>query len=995
VKRYLQQTLLALFAFYMLPFAFCLSVLAQGTVITYQGRLTISGAGANGLYDCTFQVYDAATGGHPVGPSVATNAVLVSDGLFTTALDFGTGVFTGAGRWLEFAVKSNGVAGPPTTLSPRQWLTPAPYALYTPSAGTASAAASATTAGSVPWSGLTGVPAGFADGVDNDTTYTAGAGLTLAGTLFSADFAGSGSATTVARSDHQHDANYWNLGGNSGTTPGTQFLGTADNLPVEFKVNGQRALRLEPNLNTPNVIGGSVANAVTNGLYGAVIAGGGSASSPNRVGAIYASVLGGAGNTASGNYAAAMGDHAIASGYASLGLGYHTGAGGFGSFAAGTMAKASHDGAFVWADQTFTDFASTAANQFSVRASGGVRLETGGAGLLVDGQSLGVGVDGVFGLGTSGNQPLELRVNGTRALRLEPTAGGPNLVAGFNGNWVLPGATSATIAGGGQNGSANRVTALGGTVGGGLNNAVSNWNGTVSGGANNTASGNASTVSGGSENLASGDHAVIGGGQNNMASYFYATVGGGQGNMATLDSSTVGGGWANNAGGKASTVAGGQNNAAPFSFATVGGGLGNTASNSYATVGGGSGNIVTGQYATIGGGADNIASGQYTTIGGGTANFVTNDFATVAGGFANTAVGSKSFVGGGYNNSARADYAVVGGGTYNAAVGPRSTVGGGDFNGALALRATVGGGYYNTASGTDATVAGGVYNNATDLDATVAGGSGNTASGIRSTVSGGYNNTASGYGAFVGGGGDDGNGSATSPGPNVASGPASVIGGGMFNTASEFYSTVSGGWSNAASGFCSAVGGGAFCTASGAWSFAAGLQAQATHNGSFVWADVSSANNFYSSQQNEFSVRCAGGARFYSSRTLASGVLLYPGDGSWSSASDRNLKENFRAVDTRQVLERVARLPVTEWNYKTQDSTVRHIGPMAQDFHASFGTAGDDDKHIATVDADGVALAAIQGLNQKLEEQRAENAELKARLDRLEKLIARESIQNH
>jgi hypothetical protein len=101
--------------------------------------------------------------------------------------------------------------------------------------------------------------------------------------------------------------------------------------------------------------------------------------------------------------------------------------------------------------------------------------------------------------------------------------------------------------------------------------------------------------------------------------------------------------------------------------------------------------------------------------------------------------------------------------------------------------------------------------------------------------------------------------------------------------------------------------------------------------------------------------------------------------------SDRNLKENFAPVSPRAVLEKVAALPISRWNFKG-DAATPHIGPMAQDFHAAFGT-GTDERHIATVDADGVALAAIQGLNQKLEETRAENAELKARLDALEKII--------
>jgi len=74
-------------------------------------------------------------------------------------------------------------------------------------------------------------------------------------------------------------------------------------------------------------------------------------------------------------------------------------------------------------------------------------------------------------------------------------------------------------------------------------------------------------------------------------------------------------------------------------------------------------------------------------------------------------------------------------------------------------------------------------------------------------------------------------------------------------------------------------------------------------------------------------------------------------------------------VNSREVLDKVAALPLSKWNYKL-DGSSRHLGPMAQDFYAAFGV-GPDDKHITTVDADGVALAAIQGLNQKLEEQLA------------------------
>jgi hypothetical protein len=85
-------------------------------------------------------------------------------------------------------------------------------------------------------------------------------------------------------------------------------------------------------------------------------------------------------------------------------------------------------------------------------------------------------------------------------------------------------------------------------------------------------------------------------------------------------------------------------------------------------------------------------------------------------------------------------------------------------------------------------------------------------------------------------------------------------------------------------------------------------------------------------------------------------------------------------------LNKLATLPVTEWRYTNEDSSIRHLGPTAQDFKEAF-KLGADDKSIGTMDEGGVALAAIQALNQRLEEQRAENAELKARLDTLEKLL--------
>jgi hypothetical protein len=106
---------------------------------------------------------------------------------------------------------------------------------------------------------------------------------------------------------------------------------------------------------------------------------------------------------------------------------------------------------------------------------------------------------------------------------------------------------------------------------------------------------------------------------------------------------------------------------------------------------------------------------------------------------------------------------------------------------------------------------------------------------------------------------------------------------------------------------------------------------------------------------------------------------------SFTTTSDRNVKENFAPVDPREVLDRVATLPISRWNFKT-DGATRHIGPMAQDFYQTF-QVGMDDKHIATVDEEGVALAAIQGLNEKLKEKDVEIQSLEKRLAEVEKMV--------
>jgi hypothetical protein len=108
---------------------------AQGTAFTYQGRLNEGANPANGIYDLRFTIYDLATNGTLIAGPVTNSTLGVSNGLFTVTLDFGTGVFSGANRWLDIGVRTNGGAAF-APLSPRQPLTAAPYAVY---AGTVNA----------------------------------------------------------------------------------------------------------------------------------------------------------------------------------------------------------------------------------------------------------------------------------------------------------------------------------------------------------------------------------------------------------------------------------------------------------------------------------------------------------------------------------------------------------------------------------------------------------------------------------------------------------------------------------------------------------------------------------------------------------------------------------------------------------------------------------------------------------------------------------------
>src|SRR5829696_2059893 len=167
----------------------------MGTAFTYQGRLNDGGQPANNVYDLTFTLHDDAVSAAGIGTYIILTAVPVTNGFFSVELnangEFGTSAFNGQARWLQIGVRSNSANAFSnfTFLSPRQALNCAPQALFaanvadgaitTSKLANGAIQANNLAAGAVSWNAITGVPAGFADGVDNGATYAAGAGLNL------------------------------------------------------------------------------------------------------------------------------------------------------------------------------------------------------------------------------------------------------------------------------------------------------------------------------------------------------------------------------------------------------------------------------------------------------------------------------------------------------------------------------------------------------------------------------------------------------------------------------------------------------------------------------------------------------------------------------------------------------------------------------------------------------------------------------------------------
>jgi len=278
-------------------------------------------------------------------------------------------------------------------------------------------------------------------------------------------------------------------------------------------------------------------------------------------------------------------------------------------------------------------------------------------------------------------------------------------------------------------------------------------------------------------------------------------------------------------------------------------------------------------------------------------------------------------------------------------------------------------------------------------------GGGTTASGNSSTAMGsttraqGQNSTATGNNTTASGL------NSVSMGENTVASGAHAAAMGYATTASGFGSLAMGSNTQAIGAY--SVAGGANAIARGTSSMAFGnAETVSIAHGSFAFGDISTNTRIVSDLANQFVVRASGGVGFYTNPAMTLGVELDPNDGTWNTLSDRNRKEHFRDLPGEDVLDRLSRIPIQRWSYKTGGPAATHVGPTAQDFYAAFGL-GTNPLRISSVDADGIALAGVKALdvrtrdlletNRMLADDnrqlREANDELRVRIERLERLL--------
>jgi hypothetical protein len=628
------------------------TAIAQGTAFTYQGTLNEGTNPANGIYDLRFTIYDSTNNpGVVIAGPITNSATAVSNGLITAPLDFGAGVFTGAARWLEIGVRTNG-AGAFTPLTPRQPLTPAPYAIHAARATiiTNGSIINATFIGTTTGAPLElsannqkglrlespagGVPNLIAGGTGNAVVLSA-IGSTIAGggvpgfansISVSSSFIGAGNSNSITGPPGFQNA-FIGAGYANSIAAAAAFIGSGNFNSIlagaDFSlITGGRGNTIGTNAHDSTIGGGSGNSVAPGALYGSI---GGGLLNTN---AGYAGVIAGGERNANASATAVISGgrgHLIATNApdSTISGGYYN-----------TIQASAYDGVIgggAWnAIRTDGPYATIAGGTLNTNAGYSATIG-GGRGHLIDagGQDSTI-VGGYFNTVASGAQVASIG------------GGAQNRAA----------ASLAVIGGGNQNTNAG----FGAVIGGGRGHVIATNapDSTIGGGYFNTVTSDseAASIAGGARNLVGRTHAAVGGGNAHRVIGYGATISGGEYNTNLADWAFIGGGRRHviEANAADSTIAGGYFNAIAGGSAasTIGGGGQNFLAATIGTISGGGLNTVTGFGGVIGGGESNTNNATSATIGGGQANRILPAAfaAAIPGGQSNVAGGQFSFAAG-------------------------------------------------------------------------------------------------------------------------------------------------------------------------------------------------------------------------------------------------------------------------------------------------------------------------------------------------------------
>ena len=551
-----------------------------GTAFTYQGQLKQGGVPVDGQANFLFRLYDAETDGTLID-DVVCPLVEVADGQFTVQLDFDAGVFDGSALWLDVVVEHPAGAQNWTILSPRQPITPAPYALYSASGpcGTSEHWAANdedihnTNAGNV-GIGTTTPNArlhvtGDASRTARFTNESSSGGVAVAasaparsGYATAVDaYASSPTGVGVYAFNEAESGNAYALQGETASPDGIAVFGNAGNSQERSTGIGVYG-RSRSDYGGTGVYGETTNTGNTYGVRGVSQHGTGVRGDNKDTGN-----FGSLGRDDEGVYGMAVDQNDVGV------RGVHQSTTNYG------LLGTSLSGVYGNSDQGYAGY-------FHGRGYFSGRL---GIGELNPDHALNVNgnleVNGW--IGTDEEQTVTFRTHNQVALRLEPAESPecgfvPNVIGGYSGNYAATGEQGAFIGGGGCNAS----------IGGDRPNRVVGGFGTIAGGENNEA-GIGSFVGGGISNTSGntniygldpppwGSYATVGGGQSNKSLGFCASVGGGAGNLANGEESTIAGGAFNIAGdandppytaGRWTTVGGGNCNYAQARGSTIPGG---------------------------------------------------------------------------------------------------------------------------------------------------------------------------------------------------------------------------------------------------------------------------------------------------------------------------------------------------------------------------------------------------------------------------------------